>query len=89
MNWQIGDRAILINSLHGVHLNHVVDILGSHILIFHNDTWPAGTSGYHIMCCGHKYFCTSDWLRPIPDNNSRQVTTWDECPFTPKELVAA
>ncbi len=88
MNWKVGDEAILVNSLRGVHLGHVVEILGDHILRMPSTLSPAGTFGYRIMCCGKRYWCIPSWLKPIPDNyDGLELTKWSECPWQSEKVT--
>ena len=84
MNWKVGDKAILVDDGH-IHLPENRAIIGEECTIirkaldeFYDWTVDVSGKGFEV-----KARC----LRPIPDNDSKQVTTWDKCEFQPKELV--
>ena len=84
MNWQIGDRAIIC----GVPPAHQgYDINGEEVTLTSCEE-DGRVCIEHIKCAaGIGARIWTKHLRPIPDNDSRQVTTWDNCIFTPRELV--
>ncbi len=90
MNWKIGDRCIIDcpgSRVHGQETTIVSiderghcwrdgDFIGAGVDI-HHETWSSG----------HGVFEYKN-LRPIPDDNSRKLVKWSECPFKPKELIS-
>ena len=93
MNWKVGDRAIILYSPGGKSIGNITQIL-SQLRPASNDVTSGeivvGDMVYEISArASHAAsVCVSkpEWLGPIPDDNSRQVTTWEECPFKPKEV---
>ena len=90
MNWQVGDRAICITPGRW-HLVECTITSELYPKIWNGPTIPAGTLVHETDLSseirGARIVGTPDEFIPIPDDDSRQVTTWDECPFKPLELV--
>ncbi len=91
MNWQIGDRAIYDcpESVGGAHmaiititseLGPFISIADGPIIGHRFDPGFAHPSARHFVN-------TPDHFKPIPEEyDGKQVSTWDECPFKPKEV---
>ena len=85
MNWNVGDKGIICGVPQGF---YGCDINGSVVTV----TSPVNEGGKicieDVRCAdGIASSILPKHLKPIPDNDSRQVTTWDECIFKPRELV--
>ncbi len=84
MNWNIGDRAILVND--GSCESDCLQYIGSECVIvavcegeFHD---------WDVDCGGQLLEVKNSGLRPIPDEyDGNEASSWDECPWQPKELV--
>lgn len=89
MNWQIGDRAIFVGSGPGDEAN----LSGKIVELLEHHPCASFEGGVHIINAWRidnqfpPAWVAERFLRPIPDNDSKQVTTWDKCEFQPKELV--
>ncbi len=84
MNWKIGDRALLVDngSVKGA---ENLQVMGETCVIIavNLDDWD-----WDVDVCGEVFYVDATCLRRIPDHyDGLEVTTWDESPFKPKELV--
>ena len=91
MNWQIGDMAIVVGGDELAVIGREITIVGIKSIFgvaYHEVDIPAGPNKSSGPIVGGLQY-RSGSLKPIPDDDSKQVTTWDECEFQPKELVTA
>jgi hypothetical protein len=85
MNWKPGDRAIVV----GMPMTGA-EYVGSEVTV---TSIPYGIGGavlVSISGAGTFKRAEVQFLKPIDDDyDGHQTTTWDECPWKPKELVRA
>ena len=90
MNWKIGDRAIVLRSHYPDRLGLIVTIMSELIIgphKAHGENTP-----YHFVDApsrveGFEYAAIRPQdLGPL-HYDGNETTSWDECPFKPKELV--
>ena len=91
-NWQIGDRAIFVGSGSRDEANLGGQIV--ELLEYRECAYFTGNAhidnAWRIDNLSPPAWVAESYLRPIPDEyDGKQVVTWDECPFKPRELVMA
>ncbi len=94
MNWKIGDKAVIVRSVR-------LDRIGTHVTIMSNASHFDPHTGLRWNCTEPCYLVDlphrcedgglagyrGSSLRPIPDAyDGNEMTSWDECPWTPKVL---
>ncbi len=100
MNWQIGDRAIIVGAVHAEFNGTIVTIISKLLSVPPNGLrWRGGVSCYltdvpSMTNLGQPAAFEPHKLRPIPDDDNkeeydgRKKIIWAECPeWQPKELV--
>ena len=85
MNWQIGDKAVIIQAhLKPAAAGQECEVMG-----------PSHLNGYLYVdvpilgepACRPYWSTLPENLRPIPDHyDGLKISSWDESPFKPKEL---
>ena len=82
MNWKAGDRAILVNCIHPMNEGQECVITDGPWLDDDLQT------RWEVCCATGKWDPRAYNLKPIPDEyDGNQASSWDECPWKPKELV--
>ena len=89
--FKVGDLARIVRAqLHPETIGEIAEVI-EHAAWRH----PANLQGKRIWCYrirlgdGKHFLATPKELRPLdpPADDHRDVTTWSDCPWTPKELA--
>jgi len=88
MNWKVGDRAI-IGQPKNCRVDNLLVLVGEIVTLVRrmpeigSDVWLIDLSPNKVDT-----YARETILRPIPDTyDGLTISSWDECPFRPRELV--